>query len=331
MVQQTISRPAISIKNVSKTFKTYERGGGLLEAFKSLIKRKAKYKKALSKVSLEVKEGEILGLIGPNGAGKSTLIKAICGVLLLDSGKIQCLSLDPWKDRVKYVRDIGVVFGSKPLLWWDLPAIDSFYLMRDIYELPKEEFEERLQKFIKLLSIEDVSKQPVRDLSLGERMKCNLVVALLHKPKLVLLDEPTIGIDIVAKDRVREFIRDVNRKEKTTFIITTHDMSDIEKLCKRIAIINHGEIIYDGPLERVKKKYAKKKTIRATFESKIPKINLAGCSVRPKSEYEAEIEVDLGRQDIELVVHYLITKFRLVDITISDPPIEDIIKTIYKE
>src|SRR3989344_6957489 len=285
-------QPVIIVKNLKKTYKTHNREQGLLNAIKSLVHRKYEYKEALKGISFEVEEGEILGLIGPNGAGKSTAIKALSGVLFPSSGEIKVLGFVPWKDRVKYVKNIGVVFGQKEQLWWDLPAIDTFYLHKELYDIGNE-FKERLSYMIRILNVEDIVRTPVRDLSLGERMKCKIIAALLHNPKLVFLDEPTIGLDIIAKERLVDFIKDINKKYNTTFIITTHDMQDIERLCKRIIIINHGEIIYDGYLEHIKNKYLKKKVIDIKIEDKKADFKLEGCSVIQNTKYEIKIELDM--------------------------------------
>lgn len=323
-------RPVIAVKNLKKTYKTHNREQGLLNAIKSLFHRKYEYKEALKGISFDVDEGEILGFIGPNGAGKSTAIKALSGVLFPSSGSVDVLGFVPWRDRIKYVKHIGVVFGQKEQLWWDIPAIDTFYLHKDLYDIEKTEFEKRLNHMVKILQIEDIMKTPVRDLSLGERMKCKIVAALIHNPKLVFLDEPTIGLDVVAKERLVDFIKDVNKKYNTTFLVTTHDMQDIERLCKRIIIINHGEIIYDGYIEHVKNKYLRKKVIDAKFEDDKVEFNLDGCRIISSKKHEIEIELDLDKNSIKNLINYLLANYKIADITIQDPSIEEIIKSIYK-
>jgi ABC-2 type transport system ATP-binding protein len=203
--------------------------------------------------------------------------------------------------------------------------------MKELYEISSAEFGKRLAYFTKLLSVEGISKTPVRNLSLGERMKCNIIAALLHKPKLVFLDEPTVGVDLIAKDRIREFIEKVNREEKTTFVITTHDMGDIEKLCKRIIIINHGEIVYDGLLSKIKEKYIKDKHLNIVSVDPIKPFKFKGCKVMPVSDYELKIEVNLKEQTVENVMEFLLKKFKIADITVSNPEIEEIIKQIYRK
>ena len=323
-------QPVIIVKNLKKTYKTHNREQGLVNAIKSLVHRKYEYKEALKGISFEVNEGEILGLIGPNGAGKSTAIKALSGVLFPSSGEVNVLGFIPWKDRIKYVKHIGVVFGQKEQLWWDIPAIDTFYLHKDLYEINEKEFEKRLNEMVKILQIEDIMKTPVRDLSLGERMKCKIVAALLHNPKLVFLDEPTIGLDIIAKERFIDFVKDINKRYNTTFIVTTHDMQDIERLCKRVIIINYGEIIYDGYIEDIKRKYLKKKVIDVKFEDEKFDFKLEGCRIIQKTKYEIKIELDLGKNSINNLVNHIMKNLKVLDINVQDPSIEDIIKTIYK-
>lgn len=320
----------ISVRNAKKTFKSYTREAGLLNAVKSLVARKPRIVKALKGVSLTVQKGEILGLIGPNGAGKSTLIKILCGVLLPDSGVVKCLEFNPWKDRIDYVKNIGVVFGPhKGQLWWDLPAMDTYYFIKELYEIPSVEFGKRLVYFTKLLGVENLAKSPVRNLSLGERMKCELIAALLHNPTLVFLDEPTVGVDIISKEKIREFILKINKEQKTTFIVTTHDMSDIEKLCKRIAVINYGKVVYDGLLSKLKGKF-KEKHLDVKLAEKGGPFRLRGCKVLHQNDVTLKIEVNTSKQNIDAVVQYLLSKYKVTDLTITDPEIEEVIKTIYR-
>lgn len=321
----------IHVKDLKKTFKTHKRKQGLFNAALSLFKRDYKVKHALRGVSFDIEEGEIVGFIGPNGAGKSTTIKALSGVLYPTSGTVKVLGYTPWKDRVEYVKNIGVVFGQKPQLHWDLPPLDTYWLNKEVYDIPKKEFKKRMNHMIRLLDVGEVVQTPTRDLSLGERMKCKIIGALLHNPKLVFLDEPSIGLDVVAKDKLRDFILDVKKRFKTTFIITTHDMGDIERLCKRIIIINHGVIVYDGPISKIKKDYLTHKHLDVKFNKLHKKFSLKGCKVIESGDYEITIELDTKKQTIKNAVNYLITDFDVADILVQDPPIEEIIQKIYKE
>ncbi|MBW2969057.1 ATP-binding cassette domain-containing protein [Candidatus Woesearchaeota archaeon] len=324
-------RDVINVKDLKKTYKTHLRKEGFFSAVKSLIKREYKLKHALQGISFNIKEGEIVGFIGPNGAGKSTTIKALSGVLFPTSGIINTLGFVPWKDRIDYVKNIGVVFGQKPQLHWDLPPLDTYALNKVVYDIPENEYKKKLNYMIKLLEVEEIVRTPVRDLSLGERMKCKLISSLLHNPRLVFLDEPSIGLDVIAKDKMRDFILDINKKQKTTFIITTHDMSDIERLCKRIIIINHGLIVYDGPIEKIKKEYLNHKHLDIKFNKWNQKFVLKGCKVIFKDEYELKLELDTKKQTIKKVISFLISTFDVADIIVQDPPIEEIIQKIYKE
>tara|TARA_Y100000296_G_C5135520_1_gene237966 strand:+ start:186 stop:1178 length:993 start_codon:yes stop_codon:yes gene_type:complete len=320
----------IQVKNLKKSFKTFKREAGLLNAFKSMFSRKYKLSYALKGIDFEVQKGEILGFIGPNGAGKSTTIKALSGILFPSSGTVKVMDYVPWKERVKYVKNIGVVFGQKHQLHWDLPPIDTYYLNKELYQIPDKAFKRRLRYMVNLLDLKETIKTPVRDLSLGERMKCKLVSALLHNPKIVFLDEPTIGLDAIAKHKLREFVKYVNEKYQTTFIITTHNMDDIEKLCKRIVIINHGTIVYDGSLDKIKKSYVKYKVLDVKFDNKAPIFRLPGCKVIEREKYELKIEVNTRRQSVKTVVDHLIRNYPFEDMVISDPPIEEIIQLIYQ-
>ena len=320
----------ITVKNLKKVYKTHTRKEGLSNAIKSLFNRKYEYKQALKGISFEIEEGEIVGFIGPNGAGKSTTIKALSGFLYPTSGEVVSLGFTPWKDRVDYVANLGVVLGQKAQLWWDLPAIDTFYLSKDVYGIKERTFKSRLNFMVKLLDLEKGMHTPVRDMSLGERMKCKLVAALLHNPKLVLLDEPSIGLDVIAKDKFRDFIKLVNKKYKTTFIITTHDMQEIERLCKKIIIINNGQIVYDGLLKDIKKKYLSNKFIDVKLETKGEKFKLRYCKVVEQNEYEIKIEVNTTKIKVKEVINSLLSNYDVADILISDPPIETIIQQIFR-
>ncbi len=322
--------PIISVRYLKKSFRTHRRGQGLLEAIKSIFKRQYVTSHALKGINFSVDKGELVGFIGPNGAGKSTCIKALCGVLHPTEGEVKVMGYTPWTDRERYVKHIGVVFGQKSQLWWDLPAIDTFYLHKGIYEIPEKQFNQRLGHMMKLLEVEDVAHIPVRDMSLGERMKCEAIAALLHNPEVVFFDEPTIGMDVIAKDRLRKFVQDINKKYKTTFIFTTHNMDDIEKLCKRVMIINRGELVYDGLFEDIKRKYVHSKFLNIKFDERIGPLSLPAHSKSlKKTGFEATIEVDITKQRIDVVVEHLIKKFSVADITISDPPIDEIIAEIY--
>ena len=225
----------IDVKHINKTFKVPLKDNGRFGTLKSFFNRKYRYIKAINDISFSIKKGEIVGYIGPNGAGKSTTIKVLSGILVPDSGSVVIDKMVPWKDRKKYVSSIGVVFGQKSQLWWDIPAIDSFNLLKDIYKIPEEKYQKKLDELVELLNLGDIINIPVRQLSLGSRMRCEIAASLLHSPKILFLDEPTIGLDAVSKKIVRDFIKKLNKKDNVTVILTTHDMTDIEALAKRTA------------------------------------------------------------------------------------------------
>jgi ABC-2 type transport system ATP-binding protein len=327
-MKKEAAKAVITVRDLRKRFTTYKRGEGVLEALRSLVQRQEVVKDALKGVSLTIREGEIVGLLGPNGAGKSTLLKTLCGVLWPDSGKVNILGYTPWRQRVQYVQHIGAVFGQKPQLMWELPPVDSYELYRLMYGIPKAEFRQRLQEMIALLEVQHVVHTPVRDLSLGERMRCEAIGALLHNPPLVFLDEPTIGLDIVAKEKLRDFILEMNRKHRTTFIITTHDMQDVEELCERIVVINHGSIIYDGPLADVRK-YFKDKHLEVKFGAPAGTVRFKGTRVIEKSKQHAVLEFDTTQAPITGLVRHLLERFDVQDITIKETPIEEVIKHMY--
>lgn len=257
----------IEVNNVKKYYKIAKQKKGFFSSVKNLFNRQYEVKKAVDDISFLIKKGEIVGFIGPNGAGKSTTIKMLSGILYPDSGRLVSNGFIPYKQRKNYVKNIGVVFGQKSQLNWDLPLIESFELMKYIYRIPKDKYEENLKKFTELLDMESFINQPVRQLSLGQRMRGDIVAALLHSPQIVFFDEPTIGLDVVAKEKIREFIKYMNDTEKTTIIFTTHDMQDIEKVCERLIIIDSGKKIYDGSVSEIKNKFTGTKKVEILLEN----------------------------------------------------------------
>ena len=264
----------IKFNEISKDFKISIREKGLWGAVKGLFVRKRKIVHALKNVSFEIEEGDIVGYIGPNGAGKSTTIKIMSGILNPTSGECEINGYCPWKNRKEYVKNIGVVFGQRSQLWWDVPVIESFELLRDIYKIPKETYEENLKLLSETLNLNDLLIRPLRQLSLGQKMKCELAGALLHRPKILFLDEPTIGLDAVTKLAVRDFIKYINKEWGTTVILTTHDMNDIEALTNKIILIGRGEILYNGSFSAIKERYGATKTIKVQFSKPYDKIEL---------------------------------------------------------
>ncbi|MDE7436832.1 MAG: ATP-binding cassette domain-containing protein [Lachnospiraceae bacterium] len=304
----------IMVQDIKKYYRIAKRDKGIFASLRFLFNRKYEIKKAVDDVSFSIKRGEIVGFVGPNGAGKSTTIKILSGILYPDAGDVNIKGYIPYKQRKQYVKNIGVVFGQKSQLNWDLPLIESFELMKFIYKIPQEKYEKNLKQFSELLDMEDFINQPVRQLSLGQRMRGDIVAALLHSPEIVFLDEPTIGLDVVAKEKIREFIRYINEKEKTTIIFTTHDMQDIEKVCDRLIIIDKGKKIYDGSIEQIKNKYANFKTIEMLLDND-----------------EKEIQTfDLNVTPMNTVMENLFAQKNIKDISICEPEIDEIIRDIYE-
>ena len=304
----------IEVEGLKKYYKIAKRDKGLMQTMRGLFKRKYEIRKAVDDISFQIKKGEIVGFIGPNGAGKSTTIKMLSGILYPDEGKLGVNGFVPYKQRKQYVKNIGVVFGQKTQLNWDLPLIESFELMKFIYKIPQKKYEENLHKFVKLLDMEDFINQPVRQLSLGQRMRGDIVAALLHSPEVVFFDEPTIGLDVVAKEKIRDFIKYMNKTEQTTIIFTTHDMQDIEKVCDRLIIIDSGKKVYDGSIDEIKTKYAYSKTVEMLLEDGTKQIHTFDVRKVPMNE----------------VMEKLFAKYHIKDIAICEPEIDAIIRDIYE-
>lgn len=256
----------IQVKNLSKTYEYYKKQSGLIGSLKSFIWRKKLFAEAVKNINFKIEEGELVGFLGPNGAGKTTTLKMLSGVLCPTSGEAKVLNFTPYERKKEYQKQFTLVMGQKDQLIKDLPAIESFILNKEIYEVPDEEFKKNLDELTELLDVKNILEVPARKLSLGQKMKCELIAALIHKPKVIFLDEPTIGLDVVAQKNIRDFIKKHNREKKTTVILTSHYMEDIKELCERVIIINLGEIMYDGQLDDLIKKYAPYKLLKITFD-----------------------------------------------------------------
>jgi len=321
----------IQVEGLSKTFKVAERSQGVGQAVKSLFHRKYKTVEALKDISFEIKPGEIVGYIGPNGAGKSTTIKVMSGILVPDKGKCSIMGHVPWKERVAHVKNIGVVFGQRSQLWWDVPVIDSFELLKDIYKIPKHDYKTNSEMLIETLDLNDLINTPVRQLSLGQRMRCEIAASLLHSPQILFLDEPTIGLDAVSKIAVRNFIKTINKEKGVTVILTTHDMNDIEALADRILLIGKGQILYDGDLNDLRHRFVTNKTVTVNFrENNIP-VNIPGTSILSWTPERASISVDTETTMISDVIMQLSSKLDILDVEVEAQPIEEIIVKLYKE
>ncbi|MCF2945155.1 ABC transporter ATP-binding protein [Paenibacillus tarimensis] len=319
----------ITIEGLHKSFKIYKKDEGLLSSLRGYWGRKGKSILAVDGIDLKVQKGEIRGLIGPNGAGKSTTIKIMSGILHPDEGKVEIMGMTPWKDRKRYVKNLGVLFGQKSQLNWDLPAVDTFALHREMYGIGMAKYRERIAYFGELLNISEIMYKPVRLLSLGERMKCELVCALLHEPALIFLDEPTIGLDIISKQTIRNFIKRTNQDMRTTFIVTTHDVSDLEDLCDKVTIINKGTVVFDDTMQSLGSYFRDRKIIDVSFRELVPLDRLEDYKVLSYQALTAKIEVQLGEKDIKQYMSEIFDCYPIKDINISNIRIEDVIKHIY--
>ena len=319
----------IEVKNLNKTFKVKAKERGLKGSLKSIIKPRYNTIKAVNDISFDVEEGEILAFIGPNGAGKSTTIKMLTGILYPDSGDISVMCIDPRKDRKKLAYKIGTVFGQKEQLWTHLTPYDNFKYFGVIYDMDERLIDEKIREFTETFGLSDFINTPVRNLSLGQRIICEIVASLIHNPKILFLDEPTIGLDPVVKENVRKMIKKMNSEYHTTIFLTSHDISDIEKLCKRVVIINKGNIVLDDSMTNLKYKYLNKKIIEIKLKEKIDFENVEGISVIKEKNTGLKLEIDTKKKDISDVLK-LINPDNIIDINISNIPLEDIISDIYR-
>jgi viologen exporter family transport system ATP-binding protein len=324
----------ISVRELSKEFRSFRRREGVWGSIQNLFVRDHITVKAVDRVSFGVERGEMIGYIGPNGAGKSTSIKMLTGILMPTSGEARVNGFIPYKQRRQYVKTIGVVFGQRTQLWWDIAVVESFKLLRRIYEVSESDFRERMEKFNQILGISDYLYTPVRKLSLGERMRCDLAAALLHNPPLLFLDEPTIGLDVVAKDQIRKFLRAINREFQTTVLLTTHDLDDIEELCRRIMIIDHGQLLYDGPLDSLKQKLLRTKQIKFVLKdsselARVEAFSRDGLELERVDQLTYRIRFDRVKVSTSDLIRQILNAVEVRDLLIEDEPIEEVVKRIY--
>jgi len=313
---------AIELEDVRKRF--------VVRAKRGRLRRERRVVDAVAGITLAVEEGELLGYLGPNGAGKSTTIKMLTGILVPTSGRVRVARLDPARRRIELTRRIGVVFGQRVQLWWDLPLRDSFDLLRHVYRVPDQRYRENLERFSALLDLEPFLETPVRQLSLGQRVRGELTAALLHDPEVVFLDEPTIGLDVVAKQRVREFLVELNRERGVTVVLTTHDLGDIERLCSRLVVIDHGRVIWDGAIEELKRLYGRERTLVVDLEEPEPPLEVPGGRV---VRVEGPRQWLRFRGDEVSAAHLtaaVAARTRLVDLAIEETDIEEIVRRIYR-
>lgn len=320
--------PVISVKNLIKNYKVYKKEPGFFGSVKSLFSRNYELISAVSNISFEIEEGELVGFIGPNGAGKTTTLKCLSGLLYPSDGKVDVLGFNPWKRDNAFLKQIALVMGQKNQLWWDLPPIESFLLNKEIYGVPDKKFKDTLSELSELLDIQNILRVQVRKLSLGQRMKCELVAAILHNPRVLFLDEPTIGLDVVMQKNLRDFVREFNIKYKSTIILTSHYMEDVKQLCKRVIVIDHGKLLFDGKLSDIVKNYAKEKFIKVIFEKDVKREELEGFG-KLHTYGLGECTLVVSRKDAPSVVAEILKKFEVEDINIEEPDIEDVIRDVF--
>ena len=320
----------IKVEKLSKNFKVKIKEKGFKGSLKSIIKPKYKIVKAVKNISFEVEKGEMIAFIGPNGAGKSTSIKMMTGILFPDKGDIDILGLDPSKDRKRLAYSIGCVFGQKEQLWTHLTPYDNFKFFGAIYDIPESRVEKKIEELRELFELDEFINTPVRNLSLGQRIRCEIVASLIHEPKILFLDEPTIGLDPVVKEKIRTLIKRMNKEYKTTVVLTSHDVSDIEKLCKRVIIVNKGQIVLDDTMENLKYHYLGKKIVEVKMKEKVNLDDAKGIKILKDKGYNLKLEVDTEKTTINDALKLLNTE-NIVDINISNTPLEEIISSIYKK
>lgn len=319
----------IVVENLRKTFWVSERASGLLGSVRGLVQRQSREVEALKGVSFSLEPGELVGYIGPNGAGKSTTIKILSGILVPTGGTCVIAGRTPWTDRIHHVGRIGVVFGQRTQLWWDLPVLESFDLLRDIYRVPLKAYRQTRDEMIALLDLEPLLLTPVRQLSLGQRMRCDFAAAMLHRPDILFLDEPTIGLDAVSKLAVRQFIKQLNHLHQVTTILTTHDMDDIEALCDRVIIIGGGEILCDGSLAELRSQVSSRRYLRMDLKTDDFRFTAAGVSLVSKVGRTITLAFDPQQMSAASLIHQVTTHHEVEDLFVENPPIEEIVAQLY--
>jgi len=320
----------IRVKGLRKEFRVYRHHRGALGALRNLLTREYHVVKAIDGISFHIERGELIGYLGPNGAGKSTTLKILTGILVPTAGEVRVDGRVPWRDRVEHARHIGVVFGQRTNLWWDLPVIESFELLRHIYRVPADRYRRTLRMLDDLLELGPFLDTPVRSLSLGQRMRADLAAALLHDPSLLFLDEPTIGLDVVAKERIRGFIRTVNQERGTTIILTTHDLGDVEKLCRRVIMIDHGHLVFDGELSQLKERLGGGRIVVVDFVEPPDDVRLPGARLIRREANRVWLRVDRDNGHMAELIPTLFQRYQVRDVSIQEPEIEEVVRKIYE-
>ena len=321
----------IEVTNLQKYFQINQQQTGLFGAVRGLVKPVYRLVRAVDGISFTVQRGELVGYLGPNGAGESTTIKMLTGLLVPSGGNLLVNGFVPWREREQYVARIGAVFGQRTTLWWDLPVIESLELLQHIYQIPGARFRQNLAEFRALLELDDFLNSPVRSLSLGQRMRADLCAALLHDPVLLFLDEPTIGLDVVAKERMRQFIAHINRERGTTVLLTTHDLSDVEKLCNRVMIIDHGHLLFDGALQRLQERFGGKRELVVDLAEAYPDVTVDGAAVLAHNELRVTYQFDGQQVTASDLIGRVSARYRIRDLSVREPEIEATIRRIYEE
>jgi ABC-2 type transport system ATP-binding protein len=320
---------AIELEQLRKAFRVPERAHGVAGSLRALLSPRTREVVAVDDVSFAIAPGERVAFVGPNGAGKSTTLKILAGVLQPSAGRVRVLGLEPGRDRTALAYRIGVVFGQRSQLWSHLPAADTFDLLARIYELPAAEYRQRRSDLIASFEIEAVVEKPVRQLSLGERMRCELVASLLHRPEILFLDEPTIGLDVVARATIRDLLRERGLRDGCTILLTSHDTGDMEAVCERVLVIHHGRLLLDRPIEALRKRFIPKKRVSVVTEEAELRVDLPGVRRLPSAAHRTELEVDLALIGVDRVVAAIVAGARVLDLSVEDPPMEEIVAAIY--
>jgi len=325
--------PAIVAERLGKTFRTFDRRPGVMGSLRDVFQRRHREMVAVKEISLSIARGEVIGYIGPNGAGKSTTIKMLTGIMVPTTGTVRVNGFDPHRQREKYVRTVGAVFGQRTQLWWDLAVQESFELLRHLYDVPKADFDARLKRFDAVLGLAEFMATPVRKLSLGQRMKADIAASLLHQPSVLFLDEPTVGVDVVTKSRLREFLREWNRETGTTVLLTTHDMQDIEALCHRVVVIDHGRVMHDGDVESLKARYGARKRLVLTLRAPMAAdLALPGDGVTWVHDSPLQLTATLDTEvDTAAMLQRLLGLLPVADVKIEEPTIEQVVQLLYGE
>jgi ABC-2 type transport system ATP-binding protein len=323
--------PIITVRDLRKTFQTKRKQPGLAGSLKAVVRPEFQTVEAIKGITFELEPGELLAFIGPNGAGKSTTLKMLTGLLVPTGGNLKVNGRVPWKERQTHVATLGAVFGQRTTLWWDLPVIESFDLLQYIYQVPPDRFRQNLDEFRQLLDLDPFLDTPVRSLSLGQRMRADLCAALLHDPALLFLDEPTIGLDVVAKERIRQFILHINREHRTTVLLTTHDLSDVEKLCERVMILDHGRLLYDGALDTLQEQFGGKRELLVYFAQEYESVFVDGAQVVEQDGTHATYQFERGDITASELIGRLSSSYRIRDLQVREPEIEETVRRIYEE